>query len=79
MTLETSRQLLKESFTAQMRDCMKLCGYTTSGLAKELGCEPSVVSSWLLGKRTPSGSSMLAIASTLGVSVELLLTGKETW
>ena len=77
MTLEESRQLLKENFVPQVKDCMKLCGYSMSQLARELGCEPSVVSSWLREKSVPSGSSMLAIAETLGVSVELLLTGKE--
>lgn len=79
MKIATARMMADFNFVSQLKDCMKVCGYNTpTQLARDLGCEPSVVCQWLQGRSIPMGPTAVAIANTLGISVELLLTGKET-
>ena len=49
-----------------------------SWLLAQTGIRPSTWSSWVKNKRVPPAVRALAIAEALGVSLEFLLTGKQT-
>ena len=49
-----------------------------SWLLNQTGIKPSTWSSWETHGRVPPADRALAIADALGVSVEFLLTGRET-
>jgi transcriptional regulator with XRE-family HTH domain len=49
-----------------------------SWLLAQTGIRPSTWSSWVKNKRIPPALRALAIAEALGVSLEFLLTGKQT-
>ena len=59
---------------------IQLCqkkGITPGGVARELGLSRSTLRDWKLG-RTPRVDTLMKIADYFGVSVEYLMTGKET-
>jgi len=53
-------------------------GHKRPWLLAQAGIKPSTWSSWERNSRVPPADRALAIAEALGVSVEYLLTGKET-
>lgn len=70
---------VKKTFPKQLCDSMELCGYTAAELAEKVGVTSGMISTWRLGRNLPSVQTSLVLAEALGVSVELLLTGKERW
>ena len=53
-------------------------GVTPGFVASELGFSRSVFTDWKTGRATPKADKLLKIAQYFGVSVEYLMTGKET-
>lgn len=60
---------------------MQLCqkhGETPNAIGRKLGIASSTLTDWKKGRSAPKIDKMLAIADYFGVSVEYLMTGKET-
>lgn len=53
-------------------------GVKTSDVCKETGIVASTFSDWKKGKSTPKQDKLIKIADYFGVSLEYLMTGKET-
>jgi len=53
-------------------------GKMQKDLADYLNTRPSTVNGWKQGNRTPSTEMLIPISEFLGVSVEYLITGKES-
>lgn len=53
-------------------------GITSYKLSKEIGVSQAVLSSWKTGRSVPKQPSMQKIADFFGVSLDYLMTGKET-
>lgn len=58
--------------------CRKACGWSQAGLAKRLHISPSAVGMYEQGRREPPCDILIALAETFDVSVDYLLTGKNT-
>lgn len=48
-------------------------GYSQKGLAKRLGCSPSLISSYETGERSPSLQNLGELADCFGVTADYLL------
>lgn len=60
---------------------MHLCqqkGTTPGGVAREAGLSRSTLQDWKNGRCVPKAETLLKIADYFGVSMEYLMTGKET-
>lgn len=77
MTVNEANEAIKRNFPDQLKDCMELAAMNASKLARETKASPTMISNYLAGRFIPNAALALSIAETLGVTVELLLTGKE--
>lgn len=58
-------------------ECRRAQGLTQAKLAETLGVTDRAVSKWETGKSMPDASLMLPLCSTLGISVNELLSGEK--
>jgi len=63
-------------FSDRLSDEMKDAGLTQTALATRCGVAQSRVSAWLKGESRPQPRTLEAIANSLGVRAEWLLTGQ---
>lgn len=77
MTVNEAHEAIKRNFPDQLKDCMELADMNMSELAKATGIGYSTIMNYLKLSCIPSAEKALAMAEALGVTVELLLTGKE--
>ena len=56
---------------------IKESGYTQVQLAAKLGVSPVMVSRWATGRHIPDMDSLVHLADTLGVDVNILLIRKK--
>ena len=64
-------------FPDRLREARRKRGYSARQLAYETGMHDASVSGYLQGKNYPSAQCCMAIAATLGVSLDWLLMGKK--
>ena len=60
---------------------MQLCqrkGLTPGGVAREAGISRSTIQDWKTGRCVPKAETLLRIADYFGVTLDYLVTGKET-
>ena len=53
-----------------------MCGLSQAALAKALGLSTSTIAMYEQGRREPSVFVIIALADTLGVTIDYLLTGQ---
>lgn len=56
----------------------RAAGMSQAELAQKLGISPSAVGMYEQGRRQPSADILAAIANLFGVSIDYLITGKES-
>ena len=54
----------------RIKELLARNGLKVKWIAKQVGCHPTEVSSWIAGRRTPSLSRAIKMASLLGCTVE---------
>lgn len=59
-------------------ELMEKSGLSISETARKIGISPSTITDWRAGRTTPKADKLLKIANFYGVSVEYLMTGKDT-
>lgn len=62
----------------RVHELLKEQGKLQKDLAEYLNTRPSTVNGWKQGNRTPSTEMLLPICEFLGVSIEYLITGRES-
>lgn len=77
MKLEEAKELIKSQFAAQLNDNMSLSELGISKLSVKSGVSIGTISNYLSKGCLPSAAVALALASELGVTVGMLLTGKD--
>ena len=56
----------------------KNAGFTLAEVSKRTNIAPSTLTDWRAGRYTPKADKLKRIADLFGVSVEYLMTGKDT-
>lgn len=66
----------RTDFPARLAEAIELSGLSKSQLAKRIGKSPAAVTGWLSGDKTPTATSLAAIAKALGADVGWLREGR---
>lgn len=77
MKVEAARALIQGRFVGELKDNMELCELSQQHLASEMGITQQAVSAWTRGQALPSLAAALAMANTLGITLNRLLTGED--
>ncbi|WP_035605092.1 helix-turn-helix domain-containing protein [Haloferula sp. BvORR071] len=66
-----------EDFTSRLNSAIERTGMNQSRFAEKAGVGTSLISKWLAGTQMPKSEQLLSLATTAGVSMEWLLTGRQ--
>ncbi len=73
-----TKMIQMDNFPSRLADVVKKSGLTRSEFAKRSGVGVAALGKWLSGKLMPKSEQLLSLAKTSDVTMEWLLTGKET-
>lgn len=77
MTITESDAIIRQNLPEQLKDELVLNELRKIDLGKKLGCEDSYVGKWIKGTYMPSLPAALAMAKTLGITLDRLCTGED--
>ena len=66
----------RKAFGKQLQRYREQAGYSQEALAEKIGCSSIFISNIECGKKSPSLDTLINLANTLDISVDILL-GKE--